>query len=126
MEYVILSIALACNPMPNGLSPSQPTAKPTDQLNARIWKRTCDVALRVKGRFLGSFIRKGMPIEEVEQILGKGFLGTYWSTGGNSFGGLDYDTLGLSIDLHHYSDEPGWLRVDRVSFKSLLGDLLGQ
>src|SRR5262249_18322751 len=31
----------------------------------------CKVALRLKGRVLGSLIRKGMTIEEVERFLGK-------------------------------------------------------
>src|SRR5262249_46191412 len=82
----------------------------------------CKMAMRLKGRLLGSLVQKGMTIEDVEQILGTSSFPTSWGwvTGGaGSVVILNYDALGVSVCLTSRRNEDRGHRVDEVTFKSL-------
>jgi hypothetical protein len=72
------------------------------------------IAKRVKGRILGSLVKKGMTLEEVRTLLGQESGGTGIGTGAGHFFSMAYLGLGLSVDL--VSDKEGVLRVNRVDF----------
>jgi hypothetical protein len=85
-----------------------------------MWKGACKMAMRVKGRLLGSLVQKGMTIEDVEQILGRSsYFYWGWATGAASHITLNYDVLGVSVSLIHRRNEDRGHRVDEVTFKSL-------
>jgi hypothetical protein len=75
------------------------------------------VAGHLKGRVLGSFVRKGMTSEQVARLLGGADCTVFVpSNAGLSVLHL-YRTHGLSIDFA--SDKEGVLRVESVTFGAL-------
>jgi hypothetical protein len=86
---------------------------------AETWEKAWKTTLRFKGRYLGSFVRKGMTQDEVERILGKDDrpLPTDGVIGGILFRSLHYTDLGLGVAL--IGDEKGVFRVDDISFQPI-------
>ena len=62
------------------------------------WKNVGEVAVRLKGRVLGSLVREDMTMEQVEQILGRpGRFPSTLCTGACSLCWAHYEALGLTV-----------------------------
>jgi hypothetical protein len=88
--------------------------------NPRL-QRFCEVANRIKGIYLGSLIREGMTLQQVEQVLGKRpfeFLPMF-STGSGTRCVLEYESLGISIRLFHGRNGDEFFRVYSVNCRSI-------
>jgi hypothetical protein len=85
-----------------------------------IWKKAGEIALRIKGKVLGSFVRDGMTVEQAEVILGMtpSSVSRFSNTNAR-WGWNEYEDLGVTIRLFHNLNDVDTLRVNKVTFKLL-------
>jgi hypothetical protein len=84
------------------------------------WGEVGKVAERLKGRVLGSLVRKGMTQKQAEQLLGRGskpFPSRFCIGPIHGVGNMPYYDLGLWVE--YCDDGDGVLLVDKVGFSSL-------
>ena len=86
------------------------------------WKKTCQVASRLYGRLLGSFITEGMTKDQVERIFhDQPFDMATTSAGDGATGCIVFRSVGVTISV---STKPGHigLMVTEVSYLNLWQD----
>ena len=92
-----------------------------DVVKTMTWKKAGAVAVRLKGRVLGSLICEGMPIDQVERILGEnpGVIVPTFTTRNGTHAWLEYNKLGVTVIFWRKSNDEGWLRMDKITFWSI-------